>query len=349
VQSSFWFCYMDAALAAQNALQYVLLAKVGERITIFCDDSRKLVGEAFERGAELLELRPKLVILETHSSVIRKEIPTALTKYLTSERADIYINLLSGNREETPFRIKLIHSETSEKSRLGHCPGVTLDMLTEGALAMTPKEHLKMQKFATRFMKKLKSVDKFQITTAGGTNLSVSMRGRQFISDVLFNRETMNWLNLPTGEVYGGAVEDSLEGEFVCDLAIGGIGPIATNVEIQVKDGKAVEIISADAEVLKRVKDSLHFDAMSNVVGEFAFGINPKARLVQEFLETEKLYGTVHFAFGDNTDMPGGKNNSANHMDMLINKPTVNAVKDDGSITPLLVDGVFQKFTRESK
>jgi aminopeptidase len=81
---------------------------------------------------------------------------------------------------------------------------------------------------------------------------------------------------------------------------------------------------------------------MSKVVGEFAFGINPKARFVQEFLEAEKVLGTVHLAFGDNTDMPGGKNNSANHMDMMLSKPTIKATTCEGKVFPVMVDGVFQ-------
>jgi hypothetical protein len=59
-------------------------------------------------------------------------------------------------------------------------------------------------------------------------------------------------------------------------------------------------------------------------------------------LETEKILGTVHIAFGDNTDMPGGKNDSANHIDFLMNKPTVKGVTGDGSVMCILVDGEFQ-------
>ncbi len=54
------------------------------------------------------------------------------------------------------------------------------------------------------------------------------------------------------------------------------------------------------------------------------------------------MHGTVHIAFGDNTDMPGGKNNSANHMDFMMDKPTVKAIMEDGSEVSLLVDGKYQ-------
>ena len=334
---------MDAAQAAQNALECVLEAKKDESIVIFCDDTRAKVGEAFEKGALNLQLNTKLIILETAPQVFRTEIPPQLNKYLTKQHADIYINLFRGIREETPFRIKLIHAETCDnKTRLGHCPGVTLDMLTKGALALSAEEHRQMQDFAQALMSKLKQAIKIQITTPAGTKLSLSVKKRPFFTDTMLDWKLMKWMNLPTGEVIVAPVENSLEGKLVCDVAVGGIGPLKRPVTITAEKGKVEKVTSKDAEVLKKVQNSLHIDAMAKVVGEFAFGINPKARFVEEFLETEKMHGTVHIAFGDNTDMPSGKNDSANHMDFMMGKPTVNAVAQDGSVTSVLVDGVFQ-------
>jgi leucyl aminopeptidase (aminopeptidase T) len=335
---------MDAAQAAQNALECVLEAKQGESIVIFCDDTRAKVGEAFEAGAQNLQLNTKLIILETSPTLFRTEIPQQLTKYLTAQHADIYINLFRGIREETPFRIKLIHAETSDhKTRLGHCPGVTLDMLTKGALALTAEEHTQMQEFAQSLMAKLKQAAKIEITNPAGTKLCLSVKKRPFFTDTMLDWKLMKWMNLPTGEVIVALVENSLEGKLVCDVAVGGIGPVKTPVTITAEKGKVEKVTCEDAEILKKVQNSLHVDAMAKVVGEFAFGINPKARFVEEFLETEKMHGTVHIAFGDNTDMPGGKNNSANHMDFMMGKPTVNAIAQDGSVTCVLVDGVFQE------
>lgn len=334
---------MDATQATQNALECVLEAKKGESITIFCDDTLAQIGEAFEAGARNLQLNAKLLILETSTNVFRTEIPIKLTKYLSTQRPDIYINLLRGVREETTFRIKLIHEETSDhKTRLGHCPGVTIDMLTKGALALTIKEHRQMQNFAEILIKKLEKVVKLEIKTAAGTKLSLSVEERPFFTDTVIDWELMKWMNLPTGEVIVAPVEDSLEGYLVCDLAIGGIGLLRKPLTIRVKEGKVDSVTSEETEVLKRVQKSLHTDSMAKIVGEFAFGINPKARLVKEFLETEKTYGTAHIAFGDNTDMPGGKNNSANHMDFMIDKPTVNAITQDGVVTQILADGKFE-------
>jgi leucyl aminopeptidase (aminopeptidase T) len=262
---------------------------------------------------------------------------------LTRHTPEIYINLLRGNREETPFRLKLIQLETKErKTRLGHCPGVTLDMLTDGALALTTEEQRQMQAFANKLIENLSQAVKVEITNPAGTNVSLSVKGRSFFTDTKIDWKTMKWMNLPTGEVIVAPVESSLEGRLVCDMAIGGIGPVKNPVKIAVKNGKVQDVFSADAKVLRRVNNSLNTDEWSNVVGEFAFGINPKARFVEEFLEAEKMLGTIHIAFGNNSDMPGGKNHSKNHMDFLVSKPTVKVFNKDGSSINVLTNGTFQ-------
>ncbi len=333
---------MEPAEAAKNALQCVLEAKKGEKIVIFCDDVRTDVGAAFSKGAKLLGLLTNYTILKTSAKIIRTEIPSQYLPLLTTDRPDIYLNLLTGGREETPFRIKLIHAETDDHTkRLAHCPGINMDMLTEGALALTSTDHFQMQGFADEIMKRLANVVSIQIATDVGTKLSFSVENRPFFTDTKIDWKTMKWMNLPTGEVCVAPVENSLEGMLICDMAIGGIGPLKSPFTLYIKDGKVQKTNSKDASVKKRVESSLTTDEKSSIVGEFALGINPKARLAEEFLETEKIKGTVHIAFGDNTDFPKGKNNSANHMDFLMNKPTVKARTKNGKTMNMLVDGLF--------
>jgi aminopeptidase len=334
---------MDSSEAAKNALECVLEAKKNERLVIFCDDVRADVGDAFRKGAEALGLRTTYMLFKTSKKVVRKEIQPEYQPLLTTERPDLYLNLLTGGREETPFRIKLIHAEAGKhQTRLAHCPGITMDMLTDGALALTTIEHRRMQGFAEELMKKLENAVKVEIATPAGTRLTFSVKNRTFFTDTKIDWQTLKWMNLPTGEVIVAPVENSLDGILVCDMAIGGIGLLKSPVTLTVKNGKVQTTRPDDATVKKRVDESLATDAMSSVVGEFAFGINPKARLIEEFLETEKILGTVHIAFGDNTDFPGGQNNSANHMDFLMKKPTVKAQTESNRVTTLLEDGVFR-------
>ena len=332
---------MNAPKATKNALENVLEASSNEKILIICDEEKTKIGEAFATGALALDLWTRLVILQKQKDP-RTEIPEQLKKIL-AQKVDIYINLLSGNREETPFRIKLIKTETCDhKSRLGHCPGVTLDMLTEGALALNPEEHQRMQNQAEKLMFALEDTVTLEICNPSGTNLTLRTNNRKFFTDTKLDWEKMKWMNLPTGEVIVAPVEDSLNGKLVCDMAVGGIGKLRKPVEVTVKNGRAEKVFSQDKDQLRRIKETFQTDNWADIVGEFAFGINPKARFVDEFLEAEKILGTIHVAFGSNMDMPGGKNPSKNHMDMLISEPTVKATKQNGETVTILKKGCFQ-------
>ena len=334
---------MEASEAAKNALECVLGAKKDESIAIFCDYEKIRIGEAFSEGALKLGLQTTFVPLRTQPSVFRTEIPDELTDIITKRPPSIYINLLRGNRQETIFRIQLTKMETKDhKARLGHCPGVTLDMLTEGALALTAQDHGQMQTFANRLITKLKGATELTITTPAGSELQLSVVNRPFFTDTIINWQTLKWMNLPTGETLAAPVEDSLNGTLVCDMAIGGIGKIDSLLTLTVEKGKVVKALTQNPDVLKQVQDSLDTDEYSDTVGEFAFGINPKARFIQEFLEAEKLWGTAHIAFGNNADYPGGQNKSKNHMDLLMSRPTVKAMNKIGQTFTVLSDGYFQ-------
>ncbi|MFW9771096.1 MAG: aminopeptidase [Candidatus Heimdallarchaeota archaeon] len=324
---------MEPNIAALNALKYVLEAKPGESILIISDDVKKEVGQAFAKGAIELGLWTRLVILNTELNLFRTEIPSNLLEMLNSSyKPDIYINTLRDTAKETPFRIKIIQLQTRKHlSRLGHCPGITMDMLSEGALSLSKEEHTEMQNNARNLLNILQDVDKVLVKAPAGSNFELSVQERTWFSDTFLNWKEMKWMNLPTGEVLVGPIENSMNGTLVCDLAIGGIGPIKKQVKLEVQDGRVEKIESDDKDVLKIVKETQATDEMAKYIGEFAFGLNPKARLVEQFLESEKVGNAVHVAFGNNIDYPGVvANNSANHQDFLINKPSVDIIYSNG-------------------
>jgi hypothetical protein len=331
---------MDPTEAARNALKYVLEATSGESIVVICDDVFKDIGRAFAYGAVELGLWSRLELLEPKKR--RINVPKHLIEIVSTQKADIYINLLRGLSAETPFRIGLIKLETRNKARLGHCPGIALDMLTKGALALNERDYRDMQNFAKKLSQKCEDAKALRITTPTGTDLTMGVEGRPFFTDTKIDWKSMKWMNLPVGEVIVGPQETSLEGTLVCDKAVGGIGITKKPLRITAKKGRAVSVKTEEKSVLKAVKKSLDTDEWSDFIGEFAFGINPKARLTKEFLETEKIKGTCHIAFGNNSDFPGGKNTSANHMDFLMKKPTVDIIGKDGKKLRVLEKGSFK-------
>ncbi|MFB0514587.1 MAG: hypothetical protein ACETVQ_03320, partial [Candidatus Bathyarchaeia archaeon] len=192
---------MEAWEAAKNALENVLEAVAGESIFIVCDDEKMKVGKAFANGSLALGLWTRMKVLQTTKKP-RTEIPAQLLEVFTRQKPDLYVNLMRGPREETPFRIKIIKMETRDrKSRLGHCPGVTIDMLTEGALALRPQEHKNMQSHAERLIHALNRTIEVEIRSPAGTNLTLRTEKREFFTDTKLDWKSMKWMNLPTGEV----------------------------------------------------------------------------------------------------------------------------------------------------
>jgi aminopeptidase len=324
---------MEPKTAAANALESVLEAKPGESILIITDDVRLEVGQAFAEGALEIGLWTRLVVLSTSKDKFRQDVPLHVQEMINHpNQPDIFINTLRGIAGETPFRIKLIKLETRKsRSRLGHCPGITLDMMTEGALSLTRKENEDMQNFARSLLALLQDVVEVHVTAPSGSDFTLGVKGRTWYSDTFLSWKDVKWMNLPTGEVIVGPIETLMNGVLVGDLAVGGYGPLTKPVRIEVKEGKVQKVECDDKKALEVITKAQATDTMAKHVGEFAFGLNPKARIVEEFLESEKVGNTIHVAFGNNMDYPGVvANNSANHQDFLVDKPTVEITYTNG-------------------
>jgi len=313
---------MDAREAARNALVCVLEARRGEKLTIICDQAIHAVGDAFAKAALDIGLWTRMVMLPKPTET-RREIPPILESAVIEGRSDIFVNFLVGGADETPFRISLTRLQKRRRVRLGHCPGITYDILTNGALALTEEQYAKLQGRASELMAVCHAATGVRITNALGTDLKFSVAGREWFTDTKLNWETMKWMNLPVGEVIVGPQEFSAEGKLVCKTAVGGIGLLKKPVTLKVAGGRVESVTCADEKVKESIERVQATDSWARRIGEFAFGLNVKARLIQEFLETEKRAGTVHVAFGNNSDYPGGKNASATHQDFMISKPTV--------------------------
>ena len=98
---------MDPKQAAMNALISVLQVKPRERLLVICDTSYKEIGDYFGSGAEALKMHAD--ILELDDTSVRKELPIDIKEYLIKAEPDVYINILRGNSEETPFRISIVN------------------------------------------------------------------------------------------------------------------------------------------------------------------------------------------------------------------------------------------------
>lgn len=315
--------------ASRNALVHVFEAVSGEKLVVISDEELLEISKSFCSAGISLGLWVKRYVLKKEKRY-RKDLPEHLINFVVTSNPDIFINILKGDSEETPFRIKLISLQTRKRVRLGHCPGIVMSTLEKGALALSPEDYRKMRKDAESLLFISRDVVEVRVASDEGTDVHFSVKDREFFTDVKIDWKTFKWMNLPVGEVIVGPVETSLNGRIVCTTAVGGVGLLKESVEILAKNGRVVDIKCNDKSTLKKVKDALATDKWASYVGEFAIGLNPKARFQDSFLETEKMAETSHIAFGNNSDYPGGMNMSANHMDFLIMKPDVTFIYKDG-------------------
>ncbi|RLF04755.1 MAG: hypothetical protein DRJ60_06635 [Thermoprotei archaeon] len=312
---------MKSWISAKNALKHVLLLGIGEKTLLVVDKSKLREAMQFIKACLALGSWVRTVKAEPKNLKFIREV-------IASSRPSIIVNLLKGDIEGVSFRIKLLKIESEFCGlKIAHCPGITMDMLREGALALTSDEYRLMQNEALRLMFKLSGSDKIILQTPKGTHLEVSVKGRPFFTDTKFDPSIVKWINLPVGEVIVGPREHEGSGVLVCDVAVGGIGPISRTLTLHFKRGR-IEEIEGDEEIVNRIRRALFKDDMASRIGEFAIGLNPKARVSSDFLEAEKVRGTAHIAVGHNKDFPGGMNDSKIHIDFLVSKPTVVAIKD---------------------
>jgi aminopeptidase len=153
-------------------------------------------------------------------------------------------------------------------------------------------------------------------------DLRLSIAGRTFM-----NSDGRH--NMPSGEIFTGPVEDSVQGwvRFTYPSIVG--GRAVSGIELHFENGKVVKASAEQNEDLLFAQ--LDTDAGSRYLGEFAIGTNFGIdRFTGSILYDEKIGGTMHMAIGKGYPETGSKNDSAVHWDMICD------MRDDSEI---LVDG----------
>ena len=122
--------------------------------------------------------------------------------------------------------------------------------------------------------------------------------------------------NMPSGEVFTGPVENSVNGHVCFSYPAIVAGREVTGIRLQFEDGKVVQA-SADKNEDFLLK-TLDTDDGSRYVGEFAIGTNKGiTRFTRQILFDEKINGSFHMALGAGYPETGSKNQSAIHWDMI--------------------------------
>ena len=151
---------------------------------------------------------------------------------------------------------------------------------------------------------------KGQMRIAGPeTELRLSIAGRTFI-----NSDGKH--NMPSGEVFTGPVEDSVEGHVYFSYPAIYQGREVSGVRLWIEGGKVVKASAEkNQDFLLQMLDT---DEGSRYFGEFAIGTNKGiTHFTRQILFDEKINGSFHMALGRSYPETGGKNVSAIHWDMI--------------------------------
>lgn len=320
--------------AARETMRKTMDLTATDRVLVITDIHTESVGRAFALAAEDVGCSTDTYFLP------EDERPLTAIPIEMIERANgktVVLNIFRGSGEETPFRIDWVnHVVTSKTVRLGHSPGITEEMMLEGPMNVDYDE---MMRNAKGLMSAFDNARSVHITAPAGTDIVLGIEDRGFQTDVHITEENPG--NLPCGEIWCGPEETRANGKIVIDGSIGDVGNVSAPLTMHVKAGRLERLECEDAGFKQRIEELTRVDAEASVIGELGIGLNPGAKLSGNLLEDEKALNTAHIAFGNNEDMPGGKNQSKTHRDFLFYNPTFDVTFKDGSTRMLIQDGKF--------
>ena len=101
---------------------------------------------------------------------------------------------------------------------------------------------------------------------------------------------------------------------------------------------KTLNLRPDKARIFVKVEEKFDRSDLNRNIAELGIGTNDRATRPDNILEAEKILGTIHIAFGDNSGF-GGTVSTPFHEDYVFYGPTLTALGEDGSEDVLLSEG----------
>ncbi|MCS7462229.1 aminopeptidase [Paenibacillus doosanensis] len=300
---------MNAKLTeiSKNVLQNCLGLKEGETFLVVADDVKKELAESLYEAGKQLGAEAMLVVMKERAKS-GEEPPAPIAKAMAE--SDVVVCVTKHSLTHTQARKQAAAAGT----RLATMPGITEDMFLEGAISA---DYVQVKALTEKVTDMLTKGEKVRIEK-DGRSLSFSIAGRNGVPSTGMYLNPGESGNLPSGEAYIAPVEGLAEGQIVIDGSVAGIGKLQTPLLVTVAGGRITQAEGADAERLLQILG----DGDGRQLGEFGIGTNDKARITGVVLEDEKVYGTIHVAFGSNNTF-GGTIAAGVHIDGVVTKPNV--------------------------
>jgi aminopeptidase len=182
----------------------------------------------------------------------------------------------------------------------------------------------------------LDAAEEVRIVSGDETDVRMSVAGNRTLNDY-------GEKNLPGGEVFTAPVPDSVEGSVLFDKPLYHNGREVEDAYLDFSGGEVVDhAASKNEEVLSAV---LETDEGARRLGELGIGMNRGIdRFTYNMLFNEKMGDTVHMAVGsayaDTVGEGNERNESAMHVDMIVDMAEDSYIEVDGEVVQR--DGTFR-------
>ena len=275
------------------------------------DDPTREVGSC-STTARALGRRALLMVMP-EGRVTGEEPPAAVAAAMKT--ADVALCPTAKSITHTTARIEAAAAGT----RVVTMPGVTMDMLRDGAACA---DYAEVERRTMALTERLTHAKTARIEKDGHV-LTMDLNGRNGVASPGVYRTPGASGNFPSGEAYIAPLEGGANGSVVIDGSMVGIGTLAEPLVVTLENGRLVQAEGGDANGAYAEQLSILFARPENgTIAELGIGTNERAKLCGIILEDEKLYGTVHVAFGTNASF-GGVTKADCHYDGIVLRPTL--------------------------
>jgi aminopeptidase len=287
-----------------NIVRSIINLQLLDRVLIVTDKKKFKIGKMIYDSAKKINLETILIVMEPRTRD-GEEPPAAVAAAMKE------VDIIIAPTEYSLTHTKAVRDARKNGARVFTMPGIDEYSLTKGGLLA---DYSVVQRNVAKMFSIVNNSSNIEVESKNGTKVKFSVEKRKWEKDdgIVKPGECGN---LPAGEIFVAPIESSANGKIVfdhIDLAKGKLELIL--------EGGDVKEMKGDKEKLQKIFDELGYK--SKVIAEFGIGCNPRSKITGNTLEGEKVFGTVHIAFGNNADF-GGTNEVPFHKDGIIDEPTV--------------------------
>lgn len=295
--------------AGENVCKNCMGIKSNEKVLIVTDtDKEKIEAPIFFESAKKFSNKVKMVVFKP-SGQHGAEAPKKVIDLMCD--SDVVLIPTSYSLSHTAGRQKA----TNKGARIASMPGITKDII----LRTLTLDYYQVAKLAKKIAGLLTEANNAHLTSNNGTDVLLPLEGRDAIPDTGLYLNPSDFGNLPAGEAFIAPLEGKSNGVIIFEKVYGNI-KLTTPLAVEVKNGKVINISGQQAFKLLRDLEKIGPDSKS--IAELGVGTNKAAKLGENMLEVEKVYGTCHIALGNNAYF-GGEVDVPYHEDGIILNPTL--------------------------